>query len=108
MWRRSAGAAVLADSAYHTHRRERELLERGIRPLLMRRANKHHPELPPRLKRLNRLIARRRCQVETTFATFKRRMGLSVIRYRGLVKAHAQVLIAAIAFNMRRWAVLAT
>jgi IS5 family transposase len=42
MWRRSAGAAVLADSAYHTHRRERELLERGIRPLLMRRANKHH------------------------------------------------------------------
>jgi IS5 family transposase len=35
-------------------------------------------------------------------------MGLSVIRYRGLVKAHAQVLIAAIAFNMRRWAVLAT
>ena len=99
--------AVLGDSAYHTHRREQELKQRGIKPMLMRRANKHHPELPARLKRLNRLIARRRSPVETTFATFKRRMGLSVIRYRGLVKAHAQVLIAAIAFNMRRWVVLA-
>jgi IS5 family transposase len=100
--------AVLADSAYHTHRREQELRDRGIRPLLMRRANKHHPELPAKLKRLNALIAPRRAAVETTFATFKRRMGLSVIRYRGLRKAHAQVLIAAIAFNLRRWAVLAT
>jgi IS5 family transposase len=101
-------SAVLADSAYHTHRREQELKQRGIEPMLMRRANKHHPKLPASLKRLNARIARRRFAVETTFATFKRRMGLSVIRYRGLVKAHAQVLIAAIAFNMRRWAVLAT
>ena len=98
--------AVLGDSAYHTHQREQALRERGIKPLLMRRANKHHPELPARLKRLNALIAPRRSAVETTFATFKRRMGLSVIRYRGLRKAHAQVLIATIAFNMRRWAVL--
>jgi IS5 family transposase len=101
-------SAVLADSAYHTHRREQELKQRGIEPMLMRRANKHHPKLPASLKRLNARIAHRRFAVETTFATFKRRMGLSVIRYRGLVKAHAQVLIAAIAFNMRRWAVLAT
>ena len=100
--------AVLGDSAYHTHRREQELRQRGIKPMLMRRANKHHPELPPKLKRLNTLIARRRSPVETTFATFKRRMGLSVIRYKGLAKAHAQVLIAAIAFNLRRWTVLAT
>ena len=101
-------AAVLGDSAYHTHRREGELRQRGIRPLLMRRANKYHPELPPRLKRLNAAIARRRAAVETTFATFKRRMGLSVIRYKGLTKASAQVLIAAFAFNLRRWATLAT
>jgi IS5 family transposase len=99
-------AAVLADSAYHTHRREAELRQRGIKPLLMRRAHKNRPELPPRFKRLNAAIARRRAPVETTFATFKRRMGLSVIRYKGLTKARAQVLIAAFAFNLRRWAVL--
>lgn len=99
--------AVLADSAYHTHARQAALKARGIKPRLMRRPNKHHPELPPRLKRYNQLVARRRAAVETTFATLKRRMGLNVIRYRGLAKATGQVLIAAMAFNMRRWIALA-
>ncbi len=98
--------AVLADSAYHTHARERVLKQRGIKPRLMRRANKHQRDLPPKLARLNNLIARRRAAVETTFATLKRRMGLGVIRYRGLIKAKAQVLIAAITFNMCRWVTL--
>ncbi|MCD2176202.1 IS5 family transposase [Rhizobium sp. C4] len=98
--------AVLADGAYHTHERERMLRQRGIKPRLMRRANKHHRDLPPRLAKLNRLIARRRASVETTFATLKRRMGLGAIRYRGLVKARAQVLLAAITFNMCRWVTL--
>ena len=97
---------VWADAAYHIHARERTLKARGIKPRLMRRANKHHPKLPARLQRLNQLIARRRARVETTFATLKRRMGLAVIRYIGLPKAHAQVMIAAIAFNMRKWAAL--
>ncbi len=100
--------AVWADAAYHTHERERALKQRGVKARLMRRPNKHHPKLPPRLARLNRLIARRRAAVETTFATLKRRMGLGAIRYIGLAKAHGQVMLAAIAFNMRRWAVLAT
>ena len=95
---------VWADAAYHTHARERALKARGVKPRLARRANKHHPKLPPRLKRYNNLIARRRAAVETTFATLKRRMKLTSIRYVGLAKAGAQVLMAAIAFNMRRWA----
>lgn len=99
--------AVLGDGAYHTHARARRLRAMGIKPRLMRRPNKHHPELPPRLARYNRLIARQRWAVETTFATLKRRMGLRAIRYVGLAKAHAQVTLAAIAFNMRRWARLA-
>jgi len=98
---------VWADAAYHTHAREAALKARGMKPRLMRRANKHHPKLPPRLARYNRLIARRRAAVETTFATFKRRMGLTSIRYIGLTKASAQVTLAAMAFNLRRWAVLA-
>jgi IS5 family transposase len=97
---------VWADAAYHTHAREAALKARGMKPRLMRRANKHHPKLPPRLARYNRLIARRRAAVETTFATFKRRMGLTSIRYIGLTKASAQVTLAAMAFNLRRWAVL--
>jgi IS5 family transposase len=99
--------AVWADAAYHTHAREAALKARGVKARLMRRPNKHHPKLPPRLARYNRLIARRRAAVETTFATLKNRMGFTRIRYVGLVKAAAQVLLAVIAFNMRRWVRLA-
>jgi IS5 family transposase len=98
---------VWADAAYHTHRRQAALKARGVKARLARRPNKHHPELPPRLKRYNKLIARRRAAVETTFATLKNRMRLTQIRYVGLTKAKAQVLLAAIAFNLRRWTRLA-
>ena len=98
---------VWGDAAYHTHARERALKARGVKARLVRRANKHHPDLPPRLKRYNRLIARRRAAVETTFATLKNRMGLVRIRYRGLARAAAQVVLAAMAFNLRRWARIA-
>ena len=98
--------AVWADAAYHTHARCTRLKAEGVKPRIARRPNKHHPELPPRLKRYNRLIARRRAAVETTFATLKCRMRLTYIRYIGLVKAKAQVLMAAMAFNMRRWAAI--
>jgi transposase, IS5 family len=99
--------AVWADAAYHTHAREAALKARGVKARLARRPNKHHRQLPARLKRYNQLIARRRAAVETTFATWKNRMGLRAIRYVGLLKATAQVTMAAIAFNMRRWAALA-
>jgi IS5 family transposase len=95
--------AVWADAAYHTHARAAALRARRIKPRLARRPNKHHPVLPPRLKRYNRLIARRRAAVETTFATWKRRMRFTAIRYVGLAKAAAQVTLVALAFNLRRW-----
>lgn len=98
---------VWADAAYHTHAREAALKARGVKARLMRRPNKHHPKLPPRLARYNRLIARRRAAVETTFATLKNRMRLTRVRYVGLAKASAQVLLAAFAFNLRRWVRLA-
>jgi transposase, IS5 family len=99
-------AAVWADAAYDTHARRARLKAEGKKPRIARRPNKHHPDLPARLKRYNRLIARRRAAVETTFATLKRRMRLTCIRYVGLIKASAQVLLASIAFNMRRWATI--
>jgi IS5 family transposase len=100
-------AAVWADAAYDTHARRARLKAEGKKSRIARRPNRHHPDLPARLKRYNRLIARRRAAVETTFATLKRRMRLTCIRYVGLIKASAQVLLASIAFNMRRWATIA-
>jgi IS5 family transposase len=100
-------AVVWADAAYDTHARRARLKAEGRKPRIARRPNRHHPKLPPRLKRYNLLIARRRAQVETTFATLKRRMRLTSIRYVGLMKASGQILLASIAFNMRRWATIA-
>jgi transposase, IS5 family len=94
--------AVYADKAYDTHARRARLKQQGVKVRLMRRPNQYHP-LTPRQQRLNTLIARRRAAVETTFATWKRRMGCNAIRYVGLVKASAQITLAAIAFNLRRW-----
>ena len=98
--------AVWADAAYDTRARRDRLKAEGRKARIARRPNKHPPALPPRLKHYNRLIARRRAAVETTFATLKRRMRLTCIRYVGLTKASAQVLMAAIAFNLRRWAAI--
>jgi IS5 family transposase len=95
--------AVLADSAYMSRKRSQSLMTRGIRPRIIRRAGGNRPPLTERIKKLNRMISVRRAAVETTFATWKRRMGLARIKYRGLAKASAQVLLNAIIFNMKRW-----
>ena len=97
--------SVWADAAYHTHSRIAWLKAEGKKPRIARRPNKHHP-LPARLKRYNQLLARRRAAVETTFATMKHRMHLDCIRYIGLAKAEAQITMAAIAFNLRRWSAI--
>lgn len=98
---------VWADAAYDTRRRRAALKACGVKARIARRPHWTQGELPPRLKLYNQLIARRRAAVETTFATFKRRMGLTAIRYVGLTKAAAQIMLAAMAFNLRRWATLA-
>jgi IS5 family transposase len=95
---------VYADMAYDTHARRANLKARGIKPRIMRRPNKYHPQLPPRWKRFNALVAKQRWAVETTFATWKRRMGLRRARYLGLAKNRAHMLLVAFAFNMRRLA----
>lgn len=102
-----AEKVVWADAAYDTRARRERLKAEGRKARIARRPNRHHPELPHRLKHYNRLIARRRAAVETTFATWKRRMGLTAIRYIGLLKASAQVTLVAIAFNLRRWMTIA-
>lgn len=98
-------AAVYADKAYDTHARRARLKAQGVKDRLMRRPSQYHA-LTPRQQRRNDLIARRRAAVETTFATWKRRMGLVRARYVGLAKVAGQILMTALAFNLRRAAVL--
>jgi IS5 family transposase len=100
--------AVYGDSAYMRKTRSTALRARGIKPRLIARAGGNRPPLTDWMKKLNKMIAKRRAPVETTFATWKRRMGLARIRYNGLAKAKTQVLLNAIVFNMKKWSTLQT
>lgn len=94
--------AVYADQAYYTHARHERLTRAGIKDRLMRRPNKHHPELPPRQKRRNRLIGVVRAAVERPFAVFKERYGLRRMRFYTMVRNRIHVVLACCAYNLRR------
>lgn len=94
--------AAYGDQAYYTHERHARLTRAGIKDRLMRRPNKHHPELPPRQKRRNRLIGRVRAAVERPFAVFKERYGLRRMRFYTLTRNRVHVVLACCAYNLRR------
>lgn len=94
--------AVYGDQAYYTHARHARLRAAGIKDRLMHRPNKHHPVLPPRQRRRNRLIGRIRSAVERPFAVFKLHYGLRRMRFFTLASNRVQVLLACCAYNLRR------
>jgi IS5 family transposase len=94
--------AVYGDQAYYTHARHARLTQARIKDRLMRRPNKHHPELPPRQKRRNRLIGRIRAAVERPFAVFKERYGLRRMRFFTMARNRTQVVLACCCYNLRR------
>lgn len=99
--------AVYADKAYCKHARREALRAKGIRPCIMHRPNKHHRDLPPRLKRENKRFGRIRAAVERPFAVFKTHYGLRRMRFFSLARNSAQFLLACCAYNLRRAASLA-
>jgi transposase, IS5 family len=94
--------AVYGDQAYYTHARHDRLKAAGIKDRLMRRPNKHHPELPPRHKRRNRLISAVRAAVERPFAVFKEHYALRRMRFFNLARNQAHIMLACCAYNLRR------
>jgi len=94
--------AVYGDQAYYTHARHDRLTKARIKDRLMHRPNKHHPELSPRQKRRNQLIARVRAAVERPFAVFKEQYGLRRMRFYNLARNRVQVVLACCAYNLRR------
>lgn len=94
--------AVYADKAYAKEARRERLKASGIKDRIMHKSWGGGPKLTPWQRRRNALIARRRAEVETIFAVFKRRMRYRAVRYVGLIKNAAHLLLLAIAYNMRR------
>lgn len=94
--------AVYGDQAYYSHARHARLAAAGIKDRLMRRPNKHHPELPERDKRRNRLIARVRAAVERPFAVLKQHYGLRRMRFFNRASNECHTILACCAYNLRR------
>ena len=95
-------AAVYADKAYGSKQRSAWLKSLGIKDRIMRRADKHHPVLPPWEQRRNALIAQQRSAVEKVFGTLKRTYGYRRVRYMGLARNATELFFKCAAYNLRR------
>ena len=92
---------VVADSAYRSVEREAALEGRGVACAIMFKRKKGQKELPPFLKKLNRMIAGVRAAVEHTFAWIKN-MGHRRVRYRGLRRNEFDFGLMLVAYNWKR------
>ena len=94
--------AVYADKAYEKKERRAWLKAHGVNDRIMHRSHKNQPRLPHWQAMRNRLITPIRAGIEHTFAVFKERYGWRRVRYRGLIRNGAHLMLIAAAFNLRR------
>ena len=95
---------VFADSAYRGQVFAEAVRARGGTPRIVAIAmwGRDEQETLGRLKAHNRPIHQVRGRIEKIFGTWKRSYGLRRMRWRGIAKANAQVLLTAIACNLKR------
>jgi IS5 family transposase len=98
--------AVYGDKAYEHKERRRRLRAAGIKDRIMHRSHKNQSGLPRWQQRRNTLIAPIRAAVERVFGTLKRGYGYTKVRYFSLSRNFTQLRLLAIAYNLRRAAVL--
>ena len=94
--------AVYADKAYDTHERRQRLKLMGIEDGIMKRGNKHHPEVSEGDKERNELISKVRSRVEKVFGTLKRTYRYSRVGYIGLERNRTEMWLKCMAYNLRR------
>lgn len=99
--------AVYADKAYEHKARRARLKAAGIKDRIMHRSHKNQPALPPWQARRNKLISPIRAAVERVFGIWKRSYGYRQVRYFSLAANQTQLLLLAIAYNLRRARLLA-
>jgi IS5 family transposase len=94
---------VFADKAYDSHRRRSELLARGIRNGIMRRAARCH-SLSRWAKLRNTMLRVHRAPIEPLFALIKHVYGFARAHYLGLERNSTALHLACAAMNLKRWA----
>lgn len=92
---------VYADKAYKSEKHDMFLKNNRLKNGVHYRASKNRP-LTDRQQRFNSLVSKTRYTVERTFGSTTKWFRAGVAKYVGLVKTHAQHLLEAIAYNLKR------
>ncbi len=77
------------------------LEEAGYFDLIMYKASRGHP-LSEAQRTVNRAISRARGSVERAFGSMKKHYGLARARYLGVAKMGMQLMLSAMAFNLKK------
>lgn len=95
---------VYADSAYRGPRFRDAVEHRGGRARVVATQvwARDEDAGAAKLKAINRPIHKVRCRIEKIFGTCKQHYGLRRIVYRGIAKATLQIMLTAIAYNLKR------
>lgn len=92
---------ILADKAYKSKSHDEFLKQKGFKNGIHLKAVRGKP-LTQREKQFNKAISKRRYTVERTFGSQVRWFRAGVARYVGMSKTHAQHLMEAMAYNIKR------
>lgn len=92
---------VFADKGYKVPKNDLLLKENQLKNRIQHKAYRNRP-LTKWETRFNKLISKQRWVVERTFGGMSRWFGAGTARYKGLEKVHAQHIMEAIAYNLKR------
>ena len=95
------GAPVLADKGYCSVANRCDLEKAGYFDLIMYKATRGHP-LSEAQRSVNHAISRVRGIVERAFGSMKKHYGLARAKYLGLAKMNTQLMLCAMAFNLKK------
>lgn len=99
------GAPVLADKGYSSAANRCDLEDAGYCDLIMYKASRGHP-LSEAQRTVNRAISKVRGSVERAFGSMKKHYGLGRARYLGTAKMTMQLMLSAMAFNLKKAALM--
>lgn len=92
---------ILGDKGFKTPGNDELLKRQNIKNRIMDKSYRNRPLSQRQIQR-NKLISKYRYVVERTFGSIKRWFRGHFTRYKGLIKTHAQHVLQAIAYNLKR------
>ena len=100
-----SGSMVFADKGYASNNNRCDLEEKQLTDGIMYKGARNHPLSEPQ-RMVNRAISRIRGKVERAFGTLKKDYRFQRTRYLGCAKVKLEFLLNAMAFNLKKTALM--